>query len=451
MAPERIFLVLAAALGVALTIVSPPLYWGDENTHFLHSYRLALLRLDLSRQDDRMTIELPRGVGKLQLLFGLDRLLRERGTGKLTASQVLDRLGIEETDETRVLEVASSNYPLLGYVPQALGIALARCVTRSVLLQLYAARLANLTAWLILVWTALRMTPAFKVAFAAVALAPMSVFVAATCSADAMTNGLALLWTAWVVRLALAPSAPRRAIAVSAALGIALALVKVLYGPLVLLVLTVPAARFGGPARRRAAFVAVAGAMAASAVAWVLLSRGEIASGVRGYRLSAMSEHLAALSEEPLQVAAMVAQKVFLLTDPPWISHVVASMWGIVEPMVVLWCWLVAVAAAMLADRRSAVWPGLRERALALASACTVLAAVALAAFLLWTPADSTEIGGFQGRYALPVLPALVVALCPPRGLRLAGQARAALGTATFCIAGALLVWTIVRGVGLYH
>ncbi|MBY0279534.1 DUF2142 domain-containing protein [Candidatus Binatia bacterium] len=442
---------LAAVLGMILVVVSPPLYWGDENTHFLHSYRLALLRFDLSRQDDRMTIELPRGIGKLQLLFGLDRLLRERGTGELTASQVLDRMSVEETGETRVLEVASANYPLLGYAPQALGIALARCVTRSVLLQLYAARIANLAAWLLLVWTALRVTPAFKVAFAVVALAPMSMFVATTCSADAMTNGLALLWTAWIVRLALLPSRPRGAIAMVAGLGIALALVKILYGPLVLLILTVPAARFGGPARRGAAFVATAGGMAASAAGWVLLSRAEIASGVRRYRLSDMGEHLAVLSAEPLRVASMVAKKIFLCTDPPWIAHVIASMWGVVEPAIVLWCWLVAVLAAMLADQRAEAWPGMRERALALSSAFIVLAAVALAAFLLWTPADASEIGGFQGRYALPVLPALVVGLCPPRGLRLAARARATLGAVAFCIAAALLAWTIVRGVGLYH
>jgi len=39
-----------------------------------------------------------------------------------------------------------------------------------VLLQLYAARVANLAAWLVLVWAALRVAPAFKVPFAVVSL-----------------------------------------------------------------------------------------------------------------------------------------------------------------------------------------------------------------------------------------------------------------------------------------
>lgn len=451
MTPERAFVLLGGVVGALLVVLSPPLYWGDENTHFLHSYRLAQLRFDLTPRDDRMTIALPRGVGQLQLLYGLDRALRERGTRGLEwTSQVRNRLAVEDTDQVRVLEVANANYPLLGYAPQALGIALARLCTSSVLLQLYAARLANLVAWLALMWTALRTAPAFKVPLAVLALAPMSVFVATTCSADAATNGLAFLWSAWIVRTALAPSPPRRSVVVLIVLGVALALVKTLYGPLLLLLLAVPAARFGGARRRGVVLAAVAGTAASAVLLWALASRAELASGIAYRKDSAVAENLALLAHDPVRVVTMVARRLFLADADPWIDHVTASMWGVSEPDWLTWAWLAAVVAAALADPRSDVWPSVRERIVAGIAALASLSAIALVSFVLWTPAGAEAITGFQGRYGIAVLPSLLVALCPPRRLRVTDAARAGLAVTAFAVVALLLGWLVARGVALY-
>jgi hypothetical protein len=69
-AVERIFLLIGGVLGVILLVVSSPFGWGDEDTHLLHAYRLAALRLDLTSNGSRMTVELPRGVSRLEMLSG---------------------------------------------------------------------------------------------------------------------------------------------------------------------------------------------------------------------------------------------------------------------------------------------------------------------------------------------------------------------------------------------
>lgn len=467
--PERAFLAVGGVLGVVLLLVSPPLYWGDENTHFLHAYRLALLRLDLVQLDDRpsiappgeqvspapprgrrMAVALPRGVGRQQLLFGLDRALRERGTRKLAWSQLRERMAVEEMDEERVVEVKNANYPLLGYAPQAVGVALARLATRSVLLQLYGARLANLAAWLGIVYAAIRLAPTLKVALAVLALSPMSVFVATTCSADAGANALAFLWTAAILRRATLATAPRAGVAWLVVLAVAMALVKVLYAPLVLLVLAVPADRFGGPRRRALVVAGLVGVVAIALGAWGLASRAQLASGIADRGHDVFAANLATALHEPGRVAAMVARVILMRTDPPWIDHVSEVMLGVVEPAAVRWSWLGAVGAALLACARGDLWPRLRHRAIALGAALGSLSAVALGAFLFWTPAGADWIAGFQGRYAIPVLPALAVALYPPARLRLGQDVRARLATAALAAAALLLLWTIVRACSLY-
>jgi len=47
--------------------------------------------------------------------------------------------------------------------------------TRSILLQLYGARLANLAVWLALMWLAIRVAPVFKLALALLATDPLAV------------------------------------------------------------------------------------------------------------------------------------------------------------------------------------------------------------------------------------------------------------------------------------
>jgi len=73
-----------------------------------------------------------------------------------------------------------------------------------------------------------------------------------------------------------------------------------------------------------------------------------------------------------------------------------------------------------------------------------------LCAFLFWSP-SAAEIVGVQGRYALPLLPALLIACCPPGSLRAPRSSRTLF--ARFAVAAVLviLVHTIYRGLQLYR
>jgi hypothetical protein len=450
--PGVSFLLIGGFFGLALLVISPPLYWGDENTHFLHAYRLSELSFALTpTEDGGMAALLPRGVGKLQLLFGLDRLQRERGTAQLSVRQVLDRLAVVATPaDRRAVQVVNSNYPPLGYVPQALGIACARLFTSSVLLQLYAARLGNLAVWLLLVWAAIRTAPAFKVVLAVVALSPISVFVASSCAADALTNALALLWTALIVRLAIDPRpAGTATFAVVGGVAVALSLVKVLYGPLVLQLLAVPVEHLGGREQHSRRLRALLLVVAAAYATWVALSFWQISRGLPHRGVEVLDENLAALAQEPLHVARMIAASMFLSTDTPWIYDVTSTMWGATTPSWLLWVWLAAMSAALLSEQRRVAWPSWHERATLLAPVAICMLAIALGAFLFWTPAHADVIGGYRGRYIIPLLPAMCVVLSP-HSTGLSIRAREGCATAALLLTSLPLGYAVGMGLRLY-
>ena len=95
---------------------------------------------------------------------------------------------------------------------------------------LYMGRVANLIAYLLLAAAAVRLMPIQKWTMAMVALMPMSVYLAASLSADAMTIGLSLLVVALTLNLALGSERPdRRSLLALGFLLVLLALSKQAY------------------------------------------------------------------------------------------------------------------------------------------------------------------------------------------------------------------------------
>jgi uncharacterized membrane protein len=132
------------------------------------------------------------------------------------------------------------------YLPQAVGILAGRLAGTSPLVIFYLGRFANLAAWIALMYLALRTVPLFKWVFFMLALAPITLFLASSLSADGLTNALAFLLTAVFLHSAYQRQDPvsRGELVVLLALGILLALSKQAYVSLMGLFLLIPAARF---------------------------------------------------------------------------------------------------------------------------------------------------------------------------------------------------------------
>ena len=448
LSPELTFVVIAGVCGSLLAVISPPLRWGDENTHLVQAYRLSELNFATSVADGGMSVSLPRGVGKLMLVLALEHRANPGGesAGRLARMRAIEA----SPDDRRAVGLVSASYSPLSYAPPALGIALARTFTRSVLLQIYGARLANLSVWMLLVWTAIRTTPLFKLAFAVLALTPMSIFLAGSCAVDPLANGLAFLWSAWVIRLAVAQRPSWAILALLAPLAAALALVKLVYAPLVLLLLAVPADRFGGWRARAAATSAMLATSALGVVAWVAYARATIAAVIAYRGNAALAANRALLIDDPPAVARLVAEAV-LHEGRSWVYQLSDTHWGSpMAPELLLWLWLAAVVSATFAETRVGSWPALGQRGTALLASLMVFVSVALCAFLFWSR-EAGEIEGVQGRYAIPLLPALLIACCPPAHRPLTAGARTLLARVAVATVVAILAHTVYRGTQLYR
>jgi uncharacterized membrane protein len=243
-------------------------------------------------------------------------------------------------------------------------------------------------------------------------LMPMSLFQAASMSADATTNGLAVLFTAIILRLTLRKGAGT----IRAAkwiglilLSAALTITKFAYLPLAALVLLIPADRFGTNRRR---WIAVAALLAGNLVAillWMPQTHGLNAVVREQANVSARGQ-IDYLRSHPLAVLTVTWHTIELDGWPMvrsfvgWLGSMDArlNVAFIVPFLFILFfaCWS---EPSHVTPRRLGWWI-----AVILLPTALAIGAVGLLNYIYWTPIGKSHVDGLQGRYLLPLAPAIV-------------------------------------------
>ena len=133
------------------------------------------------------------------------------------------------------------------YLPQAIGFSIARVLGLGAMGLLFLGKFLNLCCYVALTALAVRTAPIGKSWFAAAGLLPMSLHLAASLSYDAGLIGCVFLFTALVFKLAYGTEEIRaRELIALCALAALFGPCKLVYAPLILLALLIPARVFGG-------------------------------------------------------------------------------------------------------------------------------------------------------------------------------------------------------------
>jgi uncharacterized membrane protein len=272
--PERVYLVLALCFGLAYLVVTPPFQVPDEPAHFRRAYELSEGRVVAVKRNKTTGDDQPRAMDFLEDRYARFFLRHEE---KLTAAEILDgtAIRIDPHERTFAPFPGAAVHPPLTYVPQAIGIFLARHLSGSILVCLYAGRLANLLAVAAVMFLAIRTTPAGKWSFAALALTPMAMALTASQSSDALTDALAFLFVAWMLALALPPRerVDGRSLAIAALLGMGVGLSKQAYFLLSFCYLMIPPCKLGSPLRYYGGLALVVGATLLPVGSWSTVVR----------------------------------------------------------------------------------------------------------------------------------------------------------------------------------
>lgn len=424
---SKLYLPCVLFWGLVYTLVFVPFTAPDEYAHYASAYRLSnqIMFREVAgtaydengrvmmREEDTWELgtELS-GEGYAEIygkLWSMDHSTRDIGYGH------------------HYMEVAFH-----AYTPQAVGITVARLLGLGQVLTVYLGRLCNLLFFALCGWLAVRLAPFGKMAFFGTSLLPMTLELVGSLSYDGFAIGMGMLFTAYVLHLIYEKEkiGPKE----WAILGVLLALLapcKMVYIPLAAMCFLIPQEKFGSKKK----FLTAAAIVAVCMVVGVLIVNlnkmasylGETedviewAGGVAGYSFSA-------LLQSPL-----TAVKIIVYTLVTRMAGYVYGMIGgnlgwleyEVDAVLVLFllAWTALTALAVRDEHRAvntswkngmdvdgAVMPVLHRIVSLILCGGTVVATL-LIMLLSWTPLGSPVVEGVQGRYFLPILPLVLVAL----------------------------------------
>lgn len=452
---HRMVFCFVLALGILFSMVLPPYSAPDEQFHINQSFTLASTiynpYLPVAQSQIHSSLRRPSDV---------DVIVQDGETTVFTWQHIAKNLlttnsdpftHTQDYDEYQV----DSSYTM--YWISALGVLAGFLLRLGFIPTLFLGRLTNLVFFAFLSAWAVKRTPVAKAVFAAVALLPMTLHLAASYSRDSNLLALCLLFAALVLDLAFGPREKLgwKQLILPALAGLLIVPSKIVYFPLALLVFLIPAARLGRYSKAvKGGFLALclvcfffnaggqvilndfmsgntqvaAGAASTSVSSEMTVTAESTAEPAQSTPESTSSavqtseEPAAQPSEEaPVQDDSVCYTLPYILSHPldtlelairsvvengdHYVKTLIGGTLSYFDPGVqIAWTW---VAALMILLALAWLQPGFelpvwaKALCLLIGLACCGLAVLGC---ISWTPTYYTTIYGLQGRYFLPVL-----------------------------------------------
>ncbi len=189
--PEKIYVVLALVFGLSLVFITPPLQVPDEHDHLNRAYQLA--EFNVFQFDSTVPASLIK-------LFDTFEGMNFNPLEKTNINEILSQREVKLNPQVRSAILARGF--IFPYFPQALGMFIGKMFNCSPVILLYMGRIFNLLFSIVLIFFAIRTAPFLKWTFFLLGLMPMTLFLCASLSKDAMIISLSFLLIALFLRFA---------------------------------------------------------------------------------------------------------------------------------------------------------------------------------------------------------------------------------------------------------
>lgn len=250
---DKIFLIVFIPIALIYLFIIPIGGVPDENAHWYRSYEISLGNLISDKNENNLGGRvLPSNLRSVLTYDYKGPTINEKenyisydsyGDWKHRYNDSLSKDSGEEFIEFS----NTALYPAICYFPQALGIAVARCFTNSLMIQAYFARLFNLALFVVVMWYAIKKMPFKKTAMFVIACLPIVFQEAASMSLDGTLVAFSTLLISYTLYLAYDKDKEKLNVKDYIILiisAIFTAITKVVYLPICLIIYLIPKEKF---------------------------------------------------------------------------------------------------------------------------------------------------------------------------------------------------------------
>lgn len=408
---------------VALTYVwiTPPFQAPDETLHFFKAYAVSVGGVISVSDEGSLGYHLPVAIANLaEIQFPPNPYTTQamRYDPRAILAAWAEGSDLKATKFVPFPNMAP--YSPTMYLPQAAGIWIGRQIGLSPIGMFYAGRLTNTVTAILLTLAAVRLLPLGATALLAVACLPATLAQFGSLSADANIISLTFLVIALATRGSIDLAAMRRGEGGRLLVSIVLlVLAKGVYWPVACAGLVTRDFRFS--ARQWWILVSICVGVAFFVV-WLMFGRGaDIQFSIISRRTlertmtAQPADQLAQILAAPSTFIAILISS-FAERLPVYVIQVIGRFgWNtVLLPLPLYGLGLLLLGTALIAPSESAPRPTRWQRLWWLLLAIGMVVMIETALYLTGTPLGADYIQGTQGRYFLPFLPLVLLALsCP--------------------------------------
>lgn len=402
---HKVFLVIVLPIGIALSIIIPPFDQLDELEHFYRAYEVS---------EGKFTNQaIEQGLGNYIPVSLVDtvnkvRYIHQEG---LKYSIVNEAFSIRLNPEERVfLRNYASSYPPIIYIPQSLGIIIGKILDASPILMMYLGRIFNFLFYLMITYIALKIVPIKKNLFFLLALLPMSIIHAASLSADAITNSTALLFVSYILYLAYGSveKITVKHVITTIAIGIFIALSKIVYLPIILLFLIIPIRKLKNKKDYWVTFIIVLTGCTIPFIIWNLLNISNLS--VPDLRVNpgvSPKDQVIFVLTHPVQYIKIIIDTMMSIGPSQVLSMMgkIATNYMYPTPSIVIYTFLFMLFFFGIVNSDKDLNVTIRgvDKLIFLAIFLLVLILIYTALYVGFTNVGDPIINGIQGRYFVPI------------------------------------------------
>ncbi|MFC3963912.1 DUF2142 domain-containing protein [Nocardia jiangsuensis] len=414
------FLILAGLFGAVFAVITPPFWGHDEITQFGRAYQVAHGGLLPQEIADTRGIayggDVPKSITDLMGYALTDYTTNGDEQNPMAADpSAYDRYKSApvsaEMDQVWFTNTAA--YSPVPYLPSAIGLRTAEALDLNVGTSTLVTRLAGLAAYLAITGFALWSLRAHRIQWLAftVAVLPIAIFQAGTVTADTLTNALAFLISALLVKaLFLGDGLRRPETAALLAATLALPLCKPAYILLALLIVVIPGERLGfrGVWRFTHWIFAAAGGLLFAVWMKVAAPTGDGMSLMRPeaqWGTVRPDDQLRGILTDPIAFVEVFGESISR-RDQRWFTQFFGELgfaYIDVPALAILACLLAFVIGIGIGDRLRPEAATFRRTLIVALVLLANVAMIYVTLYMSFTPVDYFIIDGVQGRYFVPL------------------------------------------------
>lgn len=442
------FIAIGLLYGIIFLLITPPFQVADEPAHFFRAFQIAEGQLLPQKQSDGIGGFLPESIASTVTIFDGLPFHADKEQKPENISKML-KLPLNKDNKVFLHFPNTGVYAPIPYLPQISGIMIGEIFAFSPLKLMYLGRFFNLCIWAFLLYLAIKLTPVHKWVFLLIGLTPMSLSQAASLSADSLTNGLAFLFIAVILRNALSKNSVvgKKEICVLFILSLMLTLSKQVYFIIIFLFFLIPKERINS---RNKIFVLLLISNVASIVLWTL-SIKEVYRDVYiiynrlipGVSSISPGKQMQFILSFPVHYLGIIAGTFFRDAGIYFDQYIGQLGWlniSLPEPLRIVY-FIIIMSVAISMPKQQIV--SCRQKIIILSTGLSAVVMIATSLYVTSNQVGKMFIGGIQGRYFIPISPLFFLLLSNSR-LRI-NMNQTGFASAIICIS----VFTLTYSAGI--